>query len=404
MTNHRTAIRKLALSAILLAIPFNAALAQDATAIADRLKAAATSQGLDISWTGISGDASSMVLEGVSVKAAGEAESLPIGNVTLSGVTEENGGYTIETLTTAPFSKSEDGVAVDISSFVVNGLKIPAEGAADPASSMTMYESADLASMTVRIADKTAFALQGLGFEMTPPEGGKPLEFTGAAEKFSVDLTLVEDPQYKTIIDQLGYQNLNGFFEMAGSWQPTDGRWAVSQYDVSIENAGTFGITMDFGGFTPDVVNSIREISTKMAEASDGADNSGSEMAMLGLMQQITFHSITARFDDDTLTSRAVDVVATQQRQKPADIINLAKAAIPFALMSLNSPELTAEVSAAVNTYLDDPQSIEVAAVPPAPVPFALIGATAMSSPDDAAQTTNALWKILGVKVTANEK
>ncbi len=76
-------------------------------------------------------------------------------------------------------------MTVDLSAIVVNGLSIPAEGATDPLSSMTMYESIELASMTVKVADKTAFALQGLGFEVTPPEDGKPMEFTGAAEKFS---------------------------------------------------------------------------------------------------------------------------------------------------------------------------------------------------------------------------
>jgi hypothetical protein len=307
-------------------------------------------------------------------------------------------------LTTSPFSKSEAGVSVDVSAFVINGLKIPAESATDSVSSMTMYEKARLASLTIKVADKTAFALQGLGFEVAPPEGGKPMQFTGAADKFSVDLTLVEDPSYKFFIDALGYQNLDGFFEMAGSWQPADGRWSLSQYDISIENAGTLGLKLDFGGFTPEVVKAIREITTKQDEASAEADNSGNEMAMFGLMQQMTFNSATFRFDDDTLTSRAIDVVAKQQGRKPSDIVNFAKASLPFAMMQMNTPELTAEISTAINAYLDDPQSIEISATPPAPVPFAMIAAIGGSSPDDAGKMTAALWKALGVKVTANRK
>ena len=50
-----------------------------------------------------------MVLEGVSVKPVGEAESLPIGNVTLSGVTRMRKA-SISRRTTSPFSKAEDGV------------------------------------------------------------------------------------------------------------------------------------------------------------------------------------------------------------------------------------------------------------------------------------------------------
>src|SRR5690606_1445027 len=104
--------------------------------------------------------------------------------------------------------------------------------------------------MNVSVGGKRAFEMQGLGFEMAAPEGGKPMEFNGAAEKFSVDLTLVDDPQYKGIIQALGYETLDGYFEMAGSWQPEDGRWSLSQYDVSFENVGMIGTTLDFGGFT----------------------------------------------------------------------------------------------------------------------------------------------------------
>ena len=72
--------------------------------------------------------------------------------------------------------------------------------------------------------------------------------------------------------------------------------------------------------------------------------------------------------------------------------------------MELNAPELAAEISTAVSAYLDNPQSIEIAAAPPAPVPFAMIAATASADPEDIGKLTNAVWKILGVKVTANQK
>ena len=36
------------------------------------------------------------------------------------------------------------------------------------------------------------------------------MEFTGAAEKFTADLSLVEDPQAKAAIEALGYQTISG--------------------------------------------------------------------------------------------------------------------------------------------------------------------------------------------------
>ena len=66
MTIQRSTLKTLAFSTFLLTLPLNAAFAQDA-AVADRLKAALGAQGVDISWTGVTGDNSSMVLLGVSV-------------------------------------------------------------------------------------------------------------------------------------------------------------------------------------------------------------------------------------------------------------------------------------------------------------------------------------------------
>ena len=397
-------VRTLAFSSVLFMLPFDPAFGQDASQVAERLKVLSKQQGMDLSWNSVSGDSSEMILEGVTIKPVDEKDALPIGRIVLNGVSEGSSGYLIETLTTSPFSKSGDGVAVDVSALVMSGLRLPAPDATDPMASIVVaYDRMELASMSVDVGGKRAFALEGLGFEMTAPESGRPMEFSGAAEKFSFDLTLIDDPQYKGIVQALGYDTVNGYLEMAGSWQPEDGRWSLSQYDVSFENVGTFGTTLDFGGFTPDVVKSIRDLSAKMAEAGDGADSTASQMAMLGLLQQVTFNSVSLRFDDASLTNKAIGLVAQMQGQKPADIVNMAKASVPFAMMTLNSPDLTAEVSSAVNTYLDDPKSIEIAAEPDAPVPFAMIMATAMSNPNDVSVTANALWKMLGLKVRANQ-
>ncbi|MER9617883.1 hypothetical protein [Mesorhizobium sp. M0207] len=392
---HSTLIKRLAFSTFLLTLPLNAAFAQD-TAVADRLKAALAAQGVDLSWTGVTGDTSSMVLQGVAVKPAAEKEALKIGDVKLEGVTEASGGYQIATVSTSPFEHSEDGVTLNLSPFVIHDMTVPAEGATGPLGSLMMYKSAELDNMTVKVADKTAFSMDGLAIAITPPADGKAMAFSGTTEKFAADLTLVEDPKSKEVINALGYQNITGNLEMEGTWQPTDGRMDLSKYEISVDNAGTLGMTFDLGGYTLDVIKSLQDMQKKMAAQPEGADNSAQGMAMLGLLQQLSFNSASIRFDDDSLTKKVLDYAGKQQGMSGKDIANQAKAIVPFGMAQLNNPELTAQVSAAVNKFLDDPQSIEVSAEPPAAVPFALIMAGAMSNPLD-------LPKTLGVTVTANE-
>jgi hypothetical protein len=396
MTICRHVLHKLTVSTFLLAIPFHAAYAQDANAVAERFKKVLADQGMNFTWTGVSGDTSSLALEGVTFAPAGQAEPVALGKITFDGITEQDGGYRIETITTEPYSTTEEGMTFDISAATFTGLTLPPEGETDPVAAMAMYESMEIASIRAKMADKTLFSLDSLSFDITPPADGAALEFTGSAEKFTADLSIAEDPQAKKVIEALGYQTISGNFEMAGSWQPTDGRMGLTQYDITVDNAGTLGFTFDLGGYTPAFLKSLQEMQKKMAEQPAGADNSAQGLAMLGLMQQLTFHAANIRFDDDSLTGKVLNYVAEQQNMKPEDIANQAKAIVPFLTAQLNNPELSAEITAAVGKFLDDPQSIEIVAAPPAPVPFALIAAGAMSTPLD-------LPKTLGVKVMAND-
>lgn len=397
MTIHRSALRTFALSSFLVAVPFHVALAQDAAAVGERLKAAFAGQGIEISFSGVSGDGSEMVLADTVFAVTGVPTKTPLGNVTLSDITEDDGAYTIGKVTLPDYSMTEEGATVDVKGISLTGLRLPAEGDTDPIAALMLYDTADLESLTVRIGDKTPFSMNQLHFEITAPENGEPMEFTGAAEKFTADLSMVEDAEAKKTMDALGYQTLNGYFELAGSWQPTDGRLELSQYDISFENAGTIGFTFDLGGYTPDFIKAMQKMQKDMANQPAGGDNSAQGLAMLGMMQQLTFHSASLRFDDDSLTGKALEFLAAQQGMKGADLANQAKAIVPFLMAQLNNPDLTTQVTAAVTAYLDEPKSIEVAAEPENGVPFAVIMAGAMSpSPQD-------LLKTLAVSVTANE-
>lgn len=396
MTQHRSAFRKLALTTFLFSLPLNAAFAQDATAVAERLKSVLAGQNVTLGWSSVTGDASEAVLEGATIALAGEGKPLSIGKLTLSGITEENRGFKIETITTEPYSLNEGPTKVEVSPLTIGNVTLPATDSTDLLASFLMYETANLDNVSVKIGDKQAFQMTNFAAEVTPPADGNAMEFTGSAEKFTADLTLVEDPQSKAAIEALGYQNISGDFQMEGTWQPTDGRMALSSYDITVDNAGTLGMTFDLGGYTVEFLKSVQELQKKMAAQPEGTDNSAQGLAMLGLMQQLTFNGATVRFDDDSVTNKVLEYLAKQQNMTAKDIANQAKAIVPFLMMELNNPELSTQVTAAVTAYLDAPKSIEIAAKPASPVPFALLAASGMSNPKD-------LPKTLGLTVTANQ-
>lgn len=371
--------------------------AQDINAVGERLKQVLDAQGMKLEWASMSGDATGMVLQGVTLSIASSPEKLKVGTVTLSNVTDDNGGYRIGSVTLPDYNITEDGATVDAKGIEMKGVKLPAAGATDPLANLVFYDTADIANFSVSAEGKQVFALKGAHAEMTPYAADKPMEFKLSTEGFNADLSSAKDPQAKAAIDALGYQTINGNMEIEGSWQPSDGRLEISQYDITVDKAGTLGMTFDLSGYTPAFLKSLQDLQKKMAAQPAGADNSAQGMAMLGLLQQLTFNSASVRFDDDSLTTKVLDFVGKQQGVSGSDLANQVKGLVPIMLAQVvKDQDLIKNVSDAVSKFLTEPKSIEVDAAPEQPVPFALLVAGAMSSPQD-------LPKTLGVTVTANE-
>ena len=397
MMNRQELLKKLCITTFLVCASSGWAAAQDIAAVGERLKAVLKNQGMTISWTAASGDASEMVLDGVKMSMVGTPGEFALGKVTLSDITQDDGGYKIGSVVLPDYNITEEGATINISGVEMAGLRLNAEGATGPLANLMMYDTADIENVSVSKEGKELFAMKGAHAETTSPEDGKPMTFVVSTDSWNADLSSVQDPQSKAVIDALGYQTLSGTVEMEGSWQPSDGRMAISTYDITVNDAGTLGITMDLGGYTPDFIKWMQDMQKKLAEQPAGADNSAQGLAMLGLMQQLTFQTASVRFDDDSLTGKALDFIAKSQGQSVDQVKNMGKALAPMMLAQVVQDQaLIKSVSDAVTAFLDDPKSIEIKAAPAQPVPFALIAAGAMSAPQE-------LPKTLGVSVTAND-
>ena len=399
MTAHKTALRKhirlLAASTLLSAASLAGASAGEVEDAAARLQAYTADQGFRIEWDRIEVNGTSGVLLDARV---GNAETMvPVGNINLDGVSRDDKGFRIESLSLPAFGGTDEEEEV---SFIAEGIELgkvllPDEDKRDYYGGFLFYETFDLDSMALTLGGTEVFTMGDVHFEVTEPEGGTPMDFTGAAERFTLDLSLMEDESQLAVVDALGLRQMEGYIETEGSWNPEDGRIEISQYDMTVVDAGTIGFTLDLGGYTPSLLASLRALQKQMAENPEG-DNSAQGLAMLGLMQQMTFNGARISFADDSLTGKVLGFVAANQGMKPADVANQAKAVVPFALAQLNNPELTTSASQAVAAFLDDPQNLTIAAEPAQPIPFALIAATAMSTPLE-------LTRSLGVTVTAND-
>lgn len=394
MTHHRKFIRALSLSGFILAIAPQTALALDADEVAARLQSTFQAQGFTPSWTGVDGTPARMTLRNVSVSAAGEEGSIALGDIEISDATKDGDVIVVGTMSMPRFVYAAEGVNLNMENMSISGLRLTPEESDDDLAGIAFYEAAKMEGLVATMDGAELVSMRNLTMSATRPADGAPMTFSGIASEIKVNLGAVDDPQTAVASEVLGFDKIVGSFELSGYWSPQDGRLAIEKYDIDVDQAGKLGFSFDISGYTPEFLKSLREVQAKMAEASE-EEQAMQGMAMLGLMQQLSLHGAKLRFDNTMLTQKVLAFVAAQQGVKPGDIANQAKAVLPFAMAQLNNPQLTAEVSGAVNAFLDNPESLEVSIEPENPIPFALVAAGAMTAPE-------ALPQQLGLRVRAN--
>ncbi|MHC1549481.1 hypothetical protein [Phyllobacterium sp. K27] len=392
----KSGLRLLAATSALVVIFAGSAYAIDGNAVAARLKAVYAEQGGVLEYSNVETNGTTVVLKETKVSTAGIKEAFNAGDVTLSDVSDvSGGGFEVGSLSIPDISftpEGDDKGKVTVEGIAFEGITLPAEGATEPLAKMLQYEKAEVKHIGVNSKGKDVFLADGITATISPLTESSPVAFTTNVESFKVDLSGVEDPKAKEAVTALGYETLTGKIDINGTWNIPDGRLNVEKMDFITDDAGTLGVKLDISGYTLDFIKGLQEATKNM----EGKPNDAQGMAMLGLMQQLSFTGASIRFEDDSVTYKALDYVAKQQNAKRQDLINQAKAIVPMAAAQLGDAEFAQNLGTAVGEYLDDPKTIEIKAAPPKSVPFAIIAAGGMADP-------KSLLKTLGVTVIANQ-
>jgi hypothetical protein len=392
MSSRRFSAGLLSATAFSLLLSFPAAAEVDAKAVVDAVIAQMDRQNFKLTVGSATLDGANVVAKDISIGLAG-GEPMKIAEITLENVTEKDGGgYLIGSLAAPATTIDKEGMKVEFGGASLNGYTIPAVGETDPVKLLGLYQSMNVAPMRVSSKGAEVFRMDGITATMSEYVKDQPLTFEAALKGLWGDLSKIEDRKAQETLAAFGYKEITGGITMKGSWNPSDGKMSVTEALYNIDNVGKLNVLFDISGYTPELVKGIQEMSKSM----EGQDESAKGLAMLGLLQQLNFISMTIRFDDASITGKALDYAAKQAGQDRAAIINQTKGVLPFALAQLKDPDFAQKVTEAASEYLDNPKSLEIKAAPPAPVPFAILAATGSTTPE-------ALIKQLNVTVTANQ-
>ncbi|MFD1743945.1 hypothetical protein ACFSE1_00560 [Rhizobium helianthi] len=375
------------------------AFALDGNDLVKKLTAGFNLQEGDIAVGSIDVNGSTVTLKGMSVGKAGATPDarVKLGDVTLNGVEEDDaGGYTIEKASFQDINLTEDKTTLTAKDMYLTGLYIPGDVNGDTIDSLLTYEEGHSGPMTVSVEGKQVLGIRETSFSMERTEDDSTLSFDGTIDGVSVDLTTIDDPKSKETIESLGLTKIDGNISMVGSWEIDSGTISMTEYAFDFANIGRLNIEASVSGYTMQFLKSLRETTKAMEQTENKeAAQQAAGLAMLGLLQQLSFNSAKISFDDDGITKRSLNYAGKTQGVSGEQMAMMLKGMAPLMMAQLNMPALQNSVSAAINTFLNNPRNFTIAAEPKAPVPLPMIIGAAQAAP-------NTLPDMLGVSVAAN--
>ncbi|MFB9951130.1 hypothetical protein ACFFP0_19970 [Rhizobium puerariae] len=374
------------------------ALALDGNDLVAKINGAISAQGggsLSAESVAVSG--SEVTLTNARFTAPSGQPSLPLGTIKFEGVAEDDGGYTAETVSFDNLNVTQDKVTITASDISMSGLVVPSNPASGGLDAILLYDEAHVGKMAATIDGKPAFSVDEMNVTSEVADDNSSIGFDLQANGIKSDLSLVEDASARDALQQLGITSLDGKVTMQGSWALEDGTLDIDEYALDFAKIGRLNLTFSISGYTLDFIKSANETAKAMeSNANKEEAQQAASLAMLGLMQRLTFNSAEIRFEDAGITKHALDYAGKQQGTTGAQMAQMLKGMTPMLLAQYNIPELQNMLSAAVNTYLDNPGSFTITAEPDKGVPFPMIMGAAMGAP-------NTLPQVLGVKVSAND-
>lgn len=350
--------------------------------------------------SGLSVDAGTVTLDGddtviitdLSVGDGSDAAKIPTAE--LRNVTElQDGVFEIgEVFVPGQTIVSPDDIEITYGDMSVRELKVASADSGYSELDNGFYTAASVDGVSISDDGAQLMSFDAVNVTVTPYETDKPISSSVTVDRIQFDTENLDDPRARETMKALGYEQLRGDLVVNAVWNPQNGQLALTDMTLSAEDAADLTLMLDVRGYTTEIVQAMRDLQKNTTPDNEQA----SGMAMLGMLQQLEFHSMSLKLKDESLTGRLLDFVAAQQGMNRESVTAMALGFLPLGLAQLQSPEFAANAQQAISTYLNDPDTLTISAEPSDPVPFALLMGPALGG------NPQALLQMLNVTMSAN--
>ncbi|AKI01091.1 hypothetical protein IMCC20628_02393 [Hoeflea sp. IMCC20628] len=397
MNFHPRFMQKLFVSSVLGFALASPALALDADDFATKVAAVASQGGVKMSFASVEPDGDTIVLKSARFEAPGEPP-VDIGNITFNGVEDENdGSYYVDQMQFDDVNITKDGVSVSVVDIEMSGLTVPADPVYDTIDNIMFYEGFSTGKIRVQKDRKEVFSMAGLNLEVDRADDDSSVSMVMDGSDMAIDLSQIDDAKAKEALSELGYTKLTGDLKLDGVWEVEPGTFSLREYSLSLDDIGQLAMSLEISGYTLEFIKAMQQAQAAAAANPDPeAAQQAMGFAMLGMLQQLSFKSAAIRFDDASVTEKALTFAGKKQGMSGDQMRMAIKGMMPLMLGQLGLPALQQQILAATNIYLDNPGNITISAKPANPVAVPVIMGAGMGDP-------KTLVDLLNVQVTAND-
>lgn len=374
----------------------NSAFALDGADVLKKLNNAIVAQiGDSIEAGSVDVDGSTVVLKNVTYTPRGR-NGIALGYVTMTGVAEQSGGYTVEKVLIPDITIKQKDFSASAAGLSVNDLEIPENATLSDMNSVFVYH-AHMGPLSYLKLGEKLFSITGADSVSTKRPDKKGIDSSFTIDGIVADLSLAQMPVSSEAIKHFELQNVRAAFSMKSNWELSTGKYDLTEYTIDLENMGKLNVQLSLSGITPGFYHTVDALYSSMTGTQDD-ENTKNAKYLLGLafVQQLTLNSAKIRFDDASLTNRAFDYASKLDHVTRVQWANGFAEEILDSTAQLAIPDLQKMLSTAVVEYFNNPGSLTFSATPTQPVP--------MSTVIEAAKNAKKLIpKMIGLKITAND-
>jgi hypothetical protein len=205
-----------------------------------------------------------------------------------------------------------------------------------------------VSDLFVNVPFMAELSLTRAAIEMSDHIGPIPTRIRNMIEDLRMPTWMLDDESFE-VMDGLGYEEIGTSSDLQLVWQETDQTVSLVSENV-LEDGGRMRLTATLGGIPREALEN--------------------PMSLMFLAFATTLHEATLEFEDNSLTERALAMLARDQGTDVGTMRAQALGIIPFLAAPLQRPDFLMALTSAASTFLGEPGTVRLTMIPDAPVPI----------------------------------